>query len=283
MAGMKRGLKIAISCVYYALSRPVIVLAKYLGVLDGTPLVILYYHDVPTASLATFTKQMGMLARRATVVGADWRGGPTKGRVCAITFDDAFVSVFENALPVLKRHEFPCTIFVPTGFMGRVPSWNAEANSVPREAVASEDVIRAMTSPDVTIGAHTVSHPRLSRISEASARHEVERARSVLETLTGRSIRLMSFPYGDHNDSVTSLCKEAGYDFVYGIEPKRVSPRSGEFFRGRVSVGPSDGSLEFFLKVSGGYAWMSLASMLKQTIMASYARVPILGRGVRVA
>ena len=268
---MKRHIKIAVSCVFYALRWPIFALARVLGLQVGPYLVILYYHDVPASKRAAFARQLDLLARRATVVGADWRGGQPNGRFCAITFDDAFLSALFNALPELSKRQMPCTIFVPVGNMGKVPNWVMETNLTTSEMVANQDLIRSLPSSLVTVGAHTVSHPYLSRISRQEARSEVELSRSTLSAVTGVEVRLMSFPYGDYDQEVVAMCKESGYDFVYGIDPKPVDPRAGEFVRARVSVEPDDGPLEFCLKISGAYQWMPLASTLKRALTAPYS------------
>ena len=267
---MKRHIKIAISCVFYVLGWPVSALANVVGIQTRQRLVILYYHDIPAATRARFARQMDRLKRRATVVGADWRGGPVKGRVCAITFDDAFISVVDNALPELAKRQLPCTIFVPVGVLGRAPGWTMETNCAADEVVADQDLIRSLPSPLVTLGAHTLTHPFLSRLPRHAARAEVEGSRELLTAMTGQDVRLLSFPYGDYDEEVAAMCKTAGYDLVYGIVPTTVYPGDGEFIRGRVAVSPDDSDLEFFLKMSGGYWWMSLASTLKQACLAPY-------------
>jgi peptidoglycan/xylan/chitin deacetylase (PgdA/CDA1 family) len=267
---LKRQIKIAISCVFYALGWPISALADVIGVKTRQRLVILYYHDIPTATRARFARQMDKLKRRATVVGADWRGGPVKGRVCAITFDDAFVSVVDNALPELAKRQLPCTIFVPVGVLGRAPSWTMETNCAADEVVGDQELIRSLPSPLVTLGAHTLTHPFLSRLPRHAARAEIEGSRAMLSAMTGQDVRLLSFPYGDYDEEVTAMCKTAGYDLVYGIVPTTVYPGDDEFIRGRVAVSPDDGDLEFFLKMAGGYWWMSLASTLKQACMSPY-------------
>lgn len=268
---MKRQVKIAISCLFYMLSWPVFALANVLGIATKPRLVILYYHDIPAATRARFARQMDKLMQRSTVVGADWRGDRVKGRVCAITFDDAFVSVLDNALPELAKRRLPCTIFVPVGALGRPPGWTMETNYAPDEIVADQDLIKSLPSSLVTLGAHTMTHPFLSRLPRETARAEIEKSRSLLSAMTGQDVRLMSFPYGDYDQEVAAMCKTAGYDLVYGIVPTTVYPQDGEFIRGRVAVSPDDSDLEFFLKMSGGYWWMSLASSVKRACLAPRA------------
>jgi peptidoglycan/xylan/chitin deacetylase (PgdA/CDA1 family) len=267
---LKRQLKIAISCVFYGLRWPVSMLVNVVGFHAKPRLVILYYHDVPAAARARFAQQMDKLMHRATVVGADWRGGSAKGLVCAITFDDAFVSVIENALPELEKRQLPCTIFVPVGRLGAPPGWDMETSCADDEVVADQQMISSLSSPLVTLGAHTVTHPFLSRLPREAARAEVEESRALLTAMTGQEVRLMSFPYGDYDQEVAAMCKTAGFDLVYGIVPTTVYPHEGEFVRGRVAVNPNDSNLEFFLKMSGGYWWMSLASTLKQACLSPH-------------
>ena len=265
---MKQHLKILISCVIYAVRWPFRAIARAVGFDVPPDLIVLYYHDVPPESRAGFARQMDRLKQRATVVSADWRGGNVKGPVCAITFDDAFVSAIDNALPELAKRQLPCTMFVPAGPLGRRPDWAMETNHAPNEVVATQDVIKALPSSLVTIGAHTVSHPYLSRISRDAARAEIEQSRAMLREMTGQDVRLLSFPYGDYDQQVAEMCRNAGYDFAFGIEPTPVNLRMGEFVRGRVSVQPDDGKLEFFLKMSGGYSWMPKASSMKRAVMS---------------
>jgi peptidoglycan/xylan/chitin deacetylase (PgdA/CDA1 family) len=267
---LKRQLKITISCVLYLLRWPIVALATVVRLEVKPRLVILYYHDVPTSSRARFARQMDKLTQRATVVGADWRGGNIKGRVCAITFDDAFVSVLDNALPELAKRQLPCTIFVPVGSLGRAPAWTMETNFAAGEIVASQDLIKSLPSSLVTLGAHTLTHPFLSRLPREAARAEVEQSRTMLSAMSGQDVRLMSFPYGDYDQEVAAMCKTAGYELVYGIVPESVDPDNDNFVRGRVAVSPDDGDLEFFLKMSGGYWWMSLASTLKQACLSPH-------------
>ena len=261
-----RGLKILISAFYLPFSRLAATVKRPFGAAQSTPLVILYYHGVSGSQRANFARQLDFLKRHASIVHADWRGGPIKGRVCAITFDDGFVSTVINALPELHARQIPCTIFVPSGVMGRAPDWDMEEGTDPDEIVADADTIRRLASPLVTIGSHTISHCHLSRVPANIARSELERSRAELTTTLAQDTRLISFPYGDYDETVVDLCVKAGYDFMYSIEPVPVDPRAPHGVRGRVSVSPDDSLVELYLKSSGGYRWMPIASAIKRWI-----------------
>ena len=233
-------------------------------------MIILYYHSVPSNKRPNFARQMAMLAQYAQVVPADWRDKTDPARYSvAITFDDAFTSVIDNALPELALHDFPCTIFVPSGVLGRNPDWAMEGNADRSEVVIDAARLRQLRSPLVAIGAHSVSHPRLTRIAPGQARDEIEGSRTALAELTGGSVTLFAFPYGDHDTNIVEICRQEGFKHVFTIVPEPVEPSAGSFVRGRVSVDPDDGDLEFFLKMSGAYAWLPLASALKRRLVVA--------------
>ena len=68
--------------------------------------------------------------------------------------------------------------------------------------------------PHVEIGAHTVSHPRVSSLAEVEALHELEESRSRIEKRLGVPVRHFAFPYGRSADCGPrdfALAREAGY------------------------------------------------------------------------
>lgn len=51
--------------------------------------------------------------------------------------------------------------------------------------------------PLITIGAHTLTHPRLATLCAAQAREEIEGSRTVLQALLDRPVRHVCYPVGD--------------------------------------------------------------------------------------
>ncbi|TIT52099.1 MAG: polysaccharide deacetylase, partial [Mesorhizobium sp.] len=77
----------------------------------------------------------------------------------------------------------------------------AQSNGIELDArqgmLMNWDEIRAMAGhPLVTIGAHTVNHRNLKRLSEADARHEVDDVRRILQAELGEAPRHFAYPYG---------------------------------------------------------------------------------------
>ncbi len=263
---MKRQVKIALSCICFAADALSAGLAALAGIRPRARLVILYYHGVSAGQRADFARQMDTVLRTARVVAPDWKGDGQGGRACAVTFDDGFVSVLRNALPELAARGMVCTIFFPAGLLGEMPGWQMEAPPGEPERVAGAEAVRALPAGLVTVGAHSMTHPFLTRLSRPIARREVECARLVLAGICGRDVGLLAFPYGDYDAGLVELCRRAGYAHVFTSEPALIDAAAGGFVRGRVAVEPDDGPLEFRLKLAGAYRWMRLASRAKRRL-----------------
>jgi peptidoglycan/xylan/chitin deacetylase (PgdA/CDA1 family) len=264
----KRTVKLTISLAYYmvrALSRFVMRLA---GRSPDRGLIILYYHGIPDAYRSNFIRQLESIRRTARVVPASHRGSLSSDKPnVAITFDDAYVSVAKNALPPLASRGFHSTIFVPTAMLGGAPTWQMEDGSPDSfEVVMPAEQIAKVSSPLVTLGSHSCTHPRLSRLAPSEAREEIEGSRNKLQELTAQDIRLFALPYGDHNVSTIEICRTAGYEAVFSTIPASVDTTDTAFVRGRVKVDLFDGPLEFFLKFNGAYAWAPYLSSLKRRL-----------------
>jgi peptidoglycan/xylan/chitin deacetylase (PgdA/CDA1 family) len=276
----KRNIKIAISLIYYAVRAIFRYSLRLAGRTSTLRLTILYYHGILPEHRLGFARQMDALHRGARVLPASYRGELPPGKKCvAITFDDALVSVAENALPELVGHSFHSTIFVPVGWIGRTPGWAmkksepalaAVVNPELTEVVMSSEQLNALSPSLVSLGSHSVTHPSMPELDPKQARKEIEDSRQRLAELSGREILEFSFPYGEHDAYTVAMCRAAGYQTVYSITAEEVDTTSSELLRGRTKVDPSDGPIEFFLKFNGAYQWMGYTVALRKTLRSMF-------------
>jgi peptidoglycan/xylan/chitin deacetylase (PgdA/CDA1 family) len=275
--------KIGISLIYYVVREIGGLVLRLLGRQPRGRLTILYYHEVTAGCRSNFARQMEALSRNAVVVPASHRGPlpSAKNRKCvAITFDDAFRSVAENALPELGKHSFHATIFVPVGWLGQTPGWTMEtvgtgSVDVPElsEVVMTAEQLSGLSRSLVSLGSHTLSHPCLPELEPERAREELERSRALLAEVTGRDVLELAFPYGAHNETTVAMCRAALYDTVYTIVPEAVDTTTQGFLRGRTKTEPSDGPLEFFLKFNGAYDWMGYSVAFKRSLRSTLSAI----------
>ena len=211
--------------------------------------------------------------------------GTLPERAAAITFDDGYADNYHVALPLLKKHGLPATVFVATGFLDGGIMWNdaiieavrqADGDTLDLQALAlgrheiasstqrrkaidailgrikylepddridvvarcvaaigadlpntlmlTSDELRHLHAADVTIGAHTVNHPILARISSAEARREIENGKAALENLLQAPVTLFAYPNGkpgtdylpEHVDMVRACGFSAAVSTVWG-------------------------------------------------------------------
>lgn len=265
-AGKRRYVEVAASLVYLAVASAANRIACLLG-FGRARLVILYYHAVPAIHRARFARHLDMIRAGAdAVVPADFCGPASPGRrLVAITFDDAFISVIDNALPELAARGMPATIFTPSGMLGRHPGWAMEIADEDRsETVADGACLHTLPHDLVTIGAHSVTHPRLPEIDRENALMEITGSKSALADLLGRDVTVFAFPYGEYDDQVVELCRAAKFRFVYTTMPHTLDPADASFVRGRVRADMDDWPIEFWLKLRGAYSWTCKPRQLKR-------------------
>jgi len=86
----------------------------------------------------------------------------------------------------------------------------------PSNLMMSSAQVKAMRQTGMQIGAHTVSHPILARLSAAQARQEIADSRAFLENLLGERVGLFAYPNGkpgeDYSPATVELVRSMGFD-----------------------------------------------------------------------
>lgn len=77
---------------------------------------------------------------------------------------------------------------------------------------------RAMDTAGVEIGAHTVTHPILTRVGDERLRSELYESRCRLEAMLNREADLFCYPNGDHDDRVRLAVLNAGFRGAVTVE-----------------------------------------------------------------
>jgi peptidoglycan/xylan/chitin deacetylase (PgdA/CDA1 family) len=80
----------------------------------------------------------------------------------------------------------------------------------PSQQILDEKDIRELDR-NFELGAHTLNHPDLTRVSLAEARSEIEDSKKYLEDLLGHGVAMFCYPYGAYNEAVVGLVHNAGF------------------------------------------------------------------------
>jgi peptidoglycan/xylan/chitin deacetylase (PgdA/CDA1 family) len=263
-----RSIKFLGSLVLYLIDNIVKLIRKVLRKEIIGTCVVLYYHVITKEQRALFGDQLDLILKRIKPLKTPQLCDLEPGNHhVAITFDDGFLSVVQNAIPELEARHFPATIFIPPACLGEPPSWpdideKEKANEVVMDI---HELIKINDNILITIGSHCQSHFNLLRIGEVEAREEIAGSKLELEELLKRRVTELSFPFGAFNENHLQMAKEAGYEQVFSVIPDLITNNVKEkFVLGRVRVDPDDWTLELRLKVYGAYRWLPLAFELKR-------------------
>jgi peptidoglycan/xylan/chitin deacetylase (PgdA/CDA1 family) len=202
-----------------------------------------------------FAAQMAYLAQRRTVIDLDallTRRPPTGAPRIAITFDDAYCSVLEHAVPVLRKHGFPATFFVPTKWIGTKNAWDPQTR-VSRELMGAQQLV-ALAREGFRIESHGHGHLDYARADPQEVRADVRDSVACLTELLGRPPRYLAYPYGRASAEAADEAERLGLHAAFTLE--RPQPVDGRFAIRRTPIFPADTGPVFALKTTGHYvAW----------------------------
>lgn len=134
----------------------------------------------------------------------------------AITFDDAYESVFTKAYPIMKEFGFRGTVFLITGYVGRKNEWDVNLG-FRRWGHMNWDQAREMATDGFEFGSHTESHSNLTRLAPDDVKRELTSSKTALEANLDRPCRYLSYPFGRTNPGVKRLAQTVGYEAAFTI------------------------------------------------------------------
>ena len=84
----------------------------------------------------------------------------------------------------------------------------------PKRFMLTWDEVEALRGLGFSVGAHTVSHPILSRLTPDRAWREIQGSKAAIEKTLGLTVRAFAYPNGgpdDYNETATRLVREADF------------------------------------------------------------------------
>lgn len=199
-----------------------------------------------------FAAQMAYLAERRRVVDLDALRAPDPSpgppRV-AITFDDAYRSVLEHAVPVLRKHGFPAAFFAPTKWIGERNTWDPPGD-IERELMTADE-LADLARLGFAVESHGHAHIDYARCEPRAAEDDVRTSVEHLTEILGHPPRYLAYPYGRATPAAAAEAARLGLRGAFALE--RPQAFSGDFALRRIPVVPADTRPMFALKTGGRY------------------------------
>src|SRR5437762_7828370 len=162
-----------------------------------------------------------------------WRRGekaiPSKSAI--ITRDDGWKSQYEVAWPILKKFNYPVTLFIYTE--GIRPGHFSGGESMSWEQLAE------MRDAGIDIQGHTATHSDLRKPYDKVAKkklsppeyeqwleNEIGRCKETLEQRLGIKVNCFAVPYGFYNQHVKDVATRAGYEAIFTVYGQPITFRS---------------------------------------------------------
>ena len=215
-------------------------------VVDQTAQVIIFcYHRLvdkiryPGTEItpAAFEAEMkGLKDKGITVISMQdllaWKRGEKNipPRCAVVTFDDGWKSQYEVAWPIMKKYGYPFTLFIYTeGVRGGTLGGG--------EAITWEQ-LADLRDNGVDIQAHTATHQDLreghnvmvvepggkrtkKKLTGADyekwVQNEVVGCKELLEQRLGIKVNCFAVPFGNYNEHVKELARNAGYEAMFTV------------------------------------------------------------------
>lgn len=185
-------------------------------------LVILQYHhisDTTPASTSTsparFAEHLAYLHQEGfkvidlkTAISAIRERQLPLEKSVLITFDDGSSSLYDTALPLLKKYHYPFVVFINTD---AVEQKNAHTLSWPQ--------IMDLKKHGAAIANHSASHTHMVRkqLNESDAawqtriNDDLATAQALIKKHTGDNYPVFAYPFGEYNNQLKALLKDLGY------------------------------------------------------------------------
>jgi len=202
---------------------------KVLKVATGLFIVIICFyflwvyprHTVPILTYHSFDYGQGLLSvtpenferqiryikdKGFKVISLDeFTEGIKKGRRFArngvvITMDDGYENNFTYAYPVLKKYNFPATIFLATNYIATSSGF------------LNWDEVMEMSRHNISFGGHTKSHVYLPSVTEKDVLwDEIGGCKRIIEEHIGVPVDYFCYPLGGFTEEAEQLVERAGY------------------------------------------------------------------------
>ncbi|WP_210516551.1 polysaccharide deacetylase family protein [Hymenobacter terricola] len=235
---------------------------------------VLMYHKIPDAPLATkhqiyvtkdnFEKHLAYFKKQklTPITFADYlkyANGELSladfpARPIILTFDDGYTDNYTNLLPLMQQYGYRGVLYLLGDFDVRYNQWDLAVDPTePRSDIMDLAQKRRFVAAGWEIGAHTMSHPKLTTLPLAAAATEIQRSKTELEAVLKTEIVSFAYPYGDINEAVKNAVRDAGFALGIATDTGGLHLEDDRMQVFRINMFPNETTSSLFKKTSPWY------------------------------
>ncbi len=170
-----------------------------------------------------------------------------------LSFDDGYEDNYQNLLPLLQKHQVKAVIYALGDRSIRNNYWDMGEGEAEASLMSDEQLLACHRSGLVEIGAHGLTHSRLSQLDAEELHREVKQSKIVLEELLEDEVVSFAYPYGDYGVRETEQVRQAGYLFGVATITGPVNLANDLMRVRRITMFPDTKPAAFKKKTSGWY------------------------------
>ncbi len=176
--------------------------------------------------------------------------------VAVITFDDGYRSVFDRAFPIMTELGVPGACFLTTGLVGtekRFPHDETNPASETLDVMGWEEITR-LRMLGWSVGAHSMTHARLSQCDPNKAKDELAEPLVTLRATLGHNDIPLAFPFGgpsDYTEENVRTAREVGYIACFSNHGGENRPPADPYHLKRIDIGGCHDTLAWKTMVHG--------------------------------
>jgi peptidoglycan/xylan/chitin deacetylase (PgdA/CDA1 family) len=257
---------------------------------NGRILPILMYHSISesaedslapyyrtTTHPAQFAAQMALLQEdgwRAVTLTEGLQAMRSPGaqvphpKRVVLTFDDGYRNFRTAAFPVLQRHGFSATMYLPTAFIGDT------TRSFQSHPCLTWAEVGELHQAGIEFGSHTVHHPKLVDMTWPAIEAEICHSKLEIEHRLGAPCTAFAYPFAfpqahrTFAGGFTTRLRETGYESCVTTTIGCATPADDPFTLRRLPANSCDDEALLRAKLAGAYDWLAWAQSTVKLLKA---------------
>ena len=241
------------------------------SIVNSNRLLIVYYHRVLPKEIMknlavndnfinteTFERQLELFSRKyhcvtdIDIAQSIKNGSRLDPRSVCITFDDGFADNYKYVFPLLEKYGLRAVFYIATS--------KIRLNERNKEFMSWEE-LKELVSHGHSIGAHTISHQPLSRLSPEEVEMEIAGSKRELEDKLNICVVSFAYPHGKAEDIPAAICEPILKKYGFSMAVTTLGgfvPRLGTFnpfLMNRIGFSRIEPFSFFLAKVYWGAFW----------------------------